>query len=134
MTIPFFDRRNMEFVLYELLDVEQLTEHDYYKEHSRETFEAVIDVGEQIAKDHFHPHDAELDDNEPVMENGKVKIIPEVKDAIQFFAEAGFFAGHHSEDLGGIQLPWVINQACFSSPFAGNRLARCDHGDRLCGV
>jgi alkylation response protein AidB-like acyl-CoA dehydrogenase len=120
MTIPFFDRRNMEFVLYELLDVEQLTEHDYYQEHSRETFNAVIDVSEQLAMEHFHPHDAKLDDNEPMMENGKVKIIPEVKDAIQFFAEAGFFSGHHSVDLGGIQLPWVVNQACFSIMQAAN--------------
>ena len=112
MAIPFFDRRNMDFVLNELLNVEQLTERNYYQEHSRETFDAIIEVAEQIATEHFHSHNAESDKNEPVMVDGQVKIIPEVKEAIQVFAEAGFFAGHHSEELGGIQLPWVVNQAC----------------------
>ncbi len=112
MAIPFFDRRNMDFVLNELLNVVQLTERNYYQEHSRETFDAIIEVAEQIATEHFHSHNAESDKNEPVMVDGQVKIIPEVKEAIQVFAEAGFFAGHHSEELGGIQLPWVVNQAC----------------------
>lgn len=54
------------------------------------------------------------DKNEPVLVDGRVKIIPEVKEAIHHFAEEGFFAGHQSEDLGGIQLRWVVSQACFS--------------------
>ncbi|SDP71690.1 acyl-CoA dehydrogenase [Desulforhopalus singaporensis] len=120
MTIPFFDRRNMNFVLNELLDVEQLTRYNYYQEHSQETFDAIIEVAEQIAREYFYPHNAESDKNEPVIVDGRVKIIPEVKEAIQVFAEAGFFAGHHSEELGGIQLPWVVNQACLSIFQAAN--------------
>jgi butyryl-CoA dehydrogenase len=46
--------------------------------------------------------------------------MPEVKRAIEAFADAGFFSGHHSEKIGGIQLPWVINQACFSIFQAAN--------------
>ncbi len=120
MAIPFFDRRNMNFVLNELLEVEHLTKHDYYQEHSTETFDAIIEVAAQIATEHFHSHNTESDKNEPVMVDGQVKIIPEVKEAIQIFAEAGFFAGHHSEELGGIQLPWVVNQACFAIFQAAN--------------
>ncbi len=120
MTIPFFDRRNMNFVLYEMLGAEQLTSYDYYREHSRETFDAIIEVAEQIAREHFHSHNVKADKNEPVMIDGRVTIIPEVKEAIGHFTEAGFLASHHREDLGGIQLPWVVNQACFSIFQAAN--------------
>lgn len=120
MAIPFFDKRNMQFVLNELLDTVQLTKYEYYQDHSQETFNAIIEVAEEIATEHFHSHNTELDKNEPVMVDGHVKIMPEVKEAISHFAEAGFFAGHHSEELGGIQLPWVINQACFSIFQAAN--------------
>ncbi len=120
MAIPFFDKRNMQFVLNELLDAEQLTKYEYYQEHSLETYNAIIEVAEEIATEHFHPHNAELDKNEPVLVDGRVQIMPEVKEAIDHFAEAGFFAGHHSEEVGGIQLPWVVNQACFSIFQAAN--------------
>jgi butyryl-CoA dehydrogenase len=118
--IPFYDKRNMKFVLYELLDVEQLARHDHFREHSRDNFDAIIEVADQIATEHFYSHYTELDKNEPVMVDGVVKIMPEVKRAIEVFAEAGFFAAHHDEAVGGIQLPWVVNQACFSIFQAAN--------------
>ncbi len=112
MSEEFMSRRNLNFVLYEMLDATKLTENEYYKEHSRETFEAIIDVAEQIAREKFFPHHMELDATEPVVENGRVKIIPEVKEALDAYAEAGFLSAHHSEELGGIQLPRIVTLAC----------------------
>jgi len=118
MTVEFMDRRNLNFVLYELLDAEQLTMHDYYSEHSRETFDAIIDVAAQIAREKFSPHNAALDANEPVVVDGKVKLLPEVKDALVAYCESGFLSAHHSMELGGIQLPRMIalaSQVWFSA-------------------
>jgi len=42
-------RRDLEFLLYEWLDVELLTKRERFAEHSRETFDAVLDLSEQIA-------------------------------------------------------------------------------------
>lgn len=112
MAVEFMSRRNLSFVLYELFDAEQLTKHAWYEEHSRETFEAIIDVAEQIAREKFHPHLAASDSQEPVMVDGKVAMIPELKEAVAAYAEAGFLAAHHSMELGGIQLPRMISLAC----------------------
>ena len=49
-------RRDLEFLLHEWLDVDSLTERPRYAEHSRETFDAVLDLAEQIATEHFAPH------------------------------------------------------------------------------
>ncbi len=44
-------RRDLEFLLYEWLDAEALTTRARYAEHDRDTFDAVLDLSEQIATD-----------------------------------------------------------------------------------
>src|SRR3546814_1395763 len=57
---------------------------------------------------------------EPRIENGRVALIPEIGAALAAFAEAGFLAAHHDADLGGLQLPWTIQQAAFAHFKAAN--------------
>ena len=49
-------RRDLDFLLYDWLGVEQLCERPRHAEHSRETFDAVLDTGEAIATEKFAPH------------------------------------------------------------------------------
>ena len=63
-------RRDLDFLLHEWLDVEALTKRPRYAEHSRETFDAVLDLAEQIATEHFAPHNRKADENEPQLVDG----------------------------------------------------------------
>jgi butyryl-CoA dehydrogenase len=107
-------RRDLDFLLHEWLDVESLTKRPRFAEHSRETFDAALDLAEEIATEHFAPHNREADENEPRMVDGKVEMIPEVGRALQVFAEAGLVAGEFDEEFGGMQLPHVVGQAVFA--------------------
>ncbi|MGZ4622515.1 MAG: acyl-CoA dehydrogenase, partial [Blastococcus sp.] len=107
-------RRDLDFLLYEWLDVESLTKRPRFAEHSRETFDAVVDLAEQIATEHFAPHNRKADENEPRMADGKVVLIPEVAQALKVFAEAGLMAGEFDEEFGGMQLPHAVGQAVFA--------------------
>ena len=107
-------RRDLDFLLHEWLDVEALTKRARFAEHSRETFEAVLDLAEQIATEHFAPHNRKADENEPRMVDGRVEMIPEVARALRVFAEAGLMAGEFDEEHGGMQLPHVVGQAVFA--------------------
>lgn len=49
-------RRDLAFLLYDRLDANALTALPRYAEHSRETFDAVLDTSERIAADLFAPH------------------------------------------------------------------------------
>ena len=105
-------RRDIEFLLYEWLDVSSLTTRERFAEHSRETFDAVLELGETIATEHFAPHNKKADANEPyVGPDGKVVLIPEVKKALEVFVGAGLMAGQMDEELGGLQLPNVVAKA-----------------------
>jgi alkylation response protein AidB-like acyl-CoA dehydrogenase len=108
------NRRDLDFLLYEWLDVLALTKRERHQEHSRETFDDVLGLAEQIATDHFAPHNRKADANEPTFDGEKVTLIPEVKRALEVFAGAGLLGGTLDEDLGGLQLPTVIGNAVFA--------------------
>ena len=107
-------RRDLDFLLHEWLDVESLTKRPRFTEHSRETFDAVLDLAERIASEHFAPHNRKADENEPRFVDGRVEMIPEVAKALKVFADAGLIAGEFDEEFGGMQLPHVVGQAVFA--------------------
>ena len=107
-------RRDLDFLLYEWLDVLSLTSRERHKEHSRETFDDVLGLAEQIATEHFAPHNRKADANEPTFDGEKVTLIPEVARALEALADAGLLGGTLDEELGGLQLPTVIGNAVFA--------------------
>ena len=112
MTNCLIPRRDLSFFLYEMLDINALTAHPRYSGHDLTVFNAVLDTAERIASDYFSPHAALVDQHEPEFESGSAKIIPEVKDALDRFAEAGLLGVTFDEALGGLQLPVTVGQAC----------------------
>lgn len=107
-------RRDLEFLLHEWLDVSSLTSRERFAEHSRETFDAVLEVSAEVAAEHFAPHNALSDENEPHFDGEKVTIIPEVSAALKAFADAGLISAAMDADVGGVQVPRVVQQACFA--------------------
>lgn len=108
-------RRDLDFLLYEWLDVAELTSRERYAEHSRDTFDGILDLCADIAVKRFAPHNKKADQNEPrIGENGKVEIIEEVGEALAEFGKAGIVAAQFDEALGGMQLPAVVARAAMA--------------------
>jgi 3'-phosphoadenosine 5'-phosphosulfate (PAPS) 3'-phosphatase len=83
------NRRDLDFVLYELLNIENLAQTSRYEGQDRALYEATIDAAETLAEEQFATHAAESDENEPKLEDGKVKLIPAIKQATDAYVEAG---------------------------------------------
>ncbi|HSX61294.1 MAG TPA: acyl-CoA dehydrogenase [Tahibacter sp.] len=116
------DRRHLDFLLHEVLAVDDVCRYPRFSEHGRETFSAAIDLAQQIAIDRFLPHNRKADLNEPQLVDGKVALIPEIADAVAAFCEAGFPAVLADYDRGGMQMPFAVGAACdalFCSANAG---------------
>jgi alkylation response protein AidB-like acyl-CoA dehydrogenase len=112
--------RDLEFLLYEWLDVESLTSRKRYAEHSRETFDALLALCEQLATEHFAPHNRKADLEEPSFDGTTVHLIPEVKAAVDRFAQADLLSLSMDESVGGMQLPDVVRNACMAWFYAAN--------------
>lgn len=107
-------RRDLDFLLHEWLRVTELTSRPRYAEHSRETFDAVLELSETIATDWFAPHNKKADTQEPTFDGERIHTIPEVAEALRVFGESGLVGSTMDESVGGGQLPSVVANACFA--------------------
>jgi alkylation response protein AidB-like acyl-CoA dehydrogenase len=113
-------RRDLDFLLYEWLRIDELTKRARFAEHSRETFDGVLDLCEQLATRYFAPHNKKSDANEPHFDGGTVTLIDEVKQAWDAFAQADLMAMSMDQHLGGAQLPATVAEAGFAWFSAAN--------------
>lgn len=120
MQSVLLSRRDIDFLLFEWLGVDELTKQERFAEHSRETFEALLDLCEHLATRYFASHNKKSDSNEPSFDGQMVTMIPEVKEAWNAFAQADLLAIAMDERVGGSQLPTVVAQAALSWFSAAN--------------
>lgn len=120
MQSKLVSRRDLDFLLYEWLHIDALNQRERFAEHSRETFNAVLDTCENIASDLFATHNKKNDQQEPHFDGETVHIIPEVKVALNAFSAAGLIAAGQDFERGGMQLPCVVEKAGFAYFTAAN--------------
>jgi acyl-CoA dehydrogenase len=114
VTSKILSRRDLDFLLFEWLGVERLVARPRFAEHGRGTFEAALDAAEVLATSRFADHNRLNDEHEPTFDGERVTLRPEVKRALDAFAEAGWMAAGQDTELGGMQLPCVVEKACFA--------------------
>ncbi len=114
------DRRLLDFLLYDWLDAESLTRRPRFAEHLRGTFDSAIEAAATLADHEFATHNRLSDLNEPRFDGVRVQLIPEIKRALDAFVASGFMAAAADAEHGGLQLPVLIEKACFAHFNAAN--------------
>lgn len=107
----YFSKRDLQFNLYELLNIEQLTQYAYYQDHDRESFEMVLEAAEQIADKMLHPLLTEMDRKEPQLVEGKIRVHEGMKAITKRFGEDGWINATFSYEEGGQQVPVTVHNA-----------------------
>ncbi len=109
-------RATLEHLLYDWLGTPTLTARGRFAEHSRETFDAVLDTCERIARERYAPFNRLVDTQEPRTEMGsdgalRVVLPQATHDAFAAYVESGMLAASQDEALGGMQLPYSVEAA-----------------------
>jgi butyryl-CoA dehydrogenase len=104
-------RRTADFLLYDWLQVETLQQRARFAEHSRETFDAVLDLCDKLAADKFAPVNRLVDTEEPWFDGEKVHVPGAAVAAARAYAESGMLAAAQDYEMGGMQLPCVVEMA-----------------------
>lgn len=120
MTQQYFSRRDIDFQLFEVLNLEQFCARPRYQSHDRATFNGILDTASKIAIEFFAPHAAKSDTFEPQFNSGRVALIPEIKAALDVYIDAGLMAATFDESVGGLQLPAALGQAISAMMYATN--------------
>ncbi len=104
-------RPTIDFLLYDWLATEGLTQRERFADHSRETFDAVLDTCERIARDKYAPFNRLVDTQEPQFDGEKV-ILPQATHAAhQAYADSGMLSAAQDHAVGGMQLPYTVEAA-----------------------
>src|SRR3954471_9468283 len=104
-------RPTIDFLLYDWLHAESLNERERFADHSRETFDAVLDTCERIAREKYAPFNRTVDTQEPHFDGEKVILPQATHDAQKAFAESGMLSAAQDYDIGGMQLPYTLEAA-----------------------
>jgi butyryl-CoA dehydrogenase len=105
------DRADIAFQLFDALPTASLAALPRFADYDRAAIDGVLDTAEQIAMEHFLPHAADLDLNEPKFVDGKVVMNERVGAALAAYREAGFFGAGFDQELGGAQMPETVRSA-----------------------
>lgn len=112
--------RDLQFLLFEWLDVERLSSRPRFADHDRDSYDALLALCEELATEQFAPHYRRSDTEEPAFDGEKVHLIPEIATALEAFAKADLLTLTLDEERGGHQVPHVVAAACMAWFTAAN--------------
>ncbi|MBA4366576.1 MAG: acyl-CoA dehydrogenase [Desulfobacterium sp.] len=106
------DRRDVDFVLHEMLNVEELSKHERYAEFNRKTVDLIISEARNLAIKEILPTMKIGDDEGCKFENGKVTVPEAFKRPFDLFAEGEWIAMTDDPEFGGQGMPNTVAMAC----------------------
>jgi butyryl-CoA dehydrogenase len=104
-------RHTVDFLLHDWLKVDTLQSRERFADHSRETFDAVLDTCERIAREKYAPYNRLVDTQEPHFDGEKVILPQATHDAYKAYAESGMLSAAQDYEIGGMQLPYTVEAA-----------------------
>lgn len=104
-------RSTLDFLLYQWLGAESLSQRERFADHSRETFDAVFDTCERIAREKYAPFNRTVDTQEPHFDGETVTLPQATHDAQKAYAASGMLSAAQDYETGGMQLPYTVEAA-----------------------
>ena len=104
-------RNTVDFLLYDWLKVVQLNQRERFADHGRETFDAVLDTCERIAREKYAPFNRTVDIQEPAFDGEKVILPACTQAAHDAYVQSGMLSAAQDHEIGGMQLPYTMEAA-----------------------
>ncbi|MFO0576335.1 MAG: acyl-CoA dehydrogenase [Polyangia bacterium] len=117
---PLLRDADVEFLLYEVLDVLSLTRLPYFAGHDRETFDLVLQGARRFARTVLFPAYRPMDQEPPRLVDGKVLVHPRMKALFPELCGLGLVAASRPVAVGGEQLPSTVTTMATAYLMAAN--------------
>ncbi len=104
-------RSTVDFLLHDWLAAGELSARPRFADHSRETFDAVLETCERIAREKYAPFNRLVDTEEPRFDGEKVILPAATQQAWDAYAESGMLSAAQDYAVGGMQLPYLVEAA-----------------------
>ncbi|HEY0593940.1 MAG TPA: acyl-CoA dehydrogenase family protein, partial [Thermoanaerobaculia bacterium] len=114
------DRRDVDFVLHEQLNVEQFAKTDLFPEFNRKAIDLILSEARTLAMKEILPTYAEGDRNGPKFEDGKITVPESFHKAWKAMREGGWMALNEDPEVGGQGMPRSVAVAASDFMMAAN--------------
>ncbi len=105
------DRRDVDFVLFEQMDAESISQHEQYAEFNRKTMEMVVTEARNLAVKEIFPTQQEGDHTGCRFDNGVVTVPECYRRPWQMFIEGEWLALTEDPEYGGQGMPRILAMA-----------------------
>jgi len=126
------DRRDVDFVLHEQLNVSDLSKHESYTEFNKKTIDLIISEARNLAVKELLPIQIDGDREGARFENGKVTVPESFHKAWDLFKEGEWVALSDEPELGGQGMPatlaLAVNDYFIGANFAFMMYSGLTHG------
>ncbi len=112
MAQPIADRRDVDFVLHEQLEVETLSQHEKFEEFNRKTIDLIVSEARNLAVKEILPTQKIADEEGCTLENGKVTVPEAFYRIYKLFCEGEWLAMSEAPEWGGQGMPRTVALAC----------------------
>jgi len=119
------DERDLRFVLFDLLCVQDLARHEHFAHLDREAIEMLLEEAQKFAEQRLFPLNLAGDRIGARYEDGQVRTVPGMREAWQEFVESGWLTQAEDPELGGQGLPEIIKFATHEMFLAANFPLMC---------
>lgn len=114
MLDPMVPTADLRFLLHEWLRAGERSGFGEGAALDREVVDTMLELARDAASNFFLPAYKLTDVREPLLENGDVRVPPEVRKALREYAELGFSGLAFPEQLGGLGASYLVWSACFA--------------------
>jgi alkylation response protein AidB-like acyl-CoA dehydrogenase len=110
---PLVDSRDLRFVLFEALEADKLSKYEKFAGFDKDTYEATLELAEQLAVEQVYPANAEADKTGAKYnpETKSVTVPERFKTAMALYRESGFSGLSNGPEWGGMGMPETIYRA-----------------------
>src|SRR5277367_1212334 len=105
---PLLRDRDIDFLLYELLEADALCELPSFAEHGRETFDLYLRSARRLAREVLFPAYKPMDESPARLEGGKIVTHPRMKGIWGQLVSLGAVSATRPTSVGGQALPMTV--------------------------
>lgn len=113
-------RREIDFMLYDWLGVEQLSALPDFEGQDRSDWDAFLDLSGEIAWNELLPCYKVSDREEPRLDDGQVRVQQQLAAALRVYLDAGLHQATARPEAGGMGLPFTVATAAMAEVMAAN--------------
>ena len=114
------DRRDVDFVLHEQLEVENLAKHERFADFNKKTVDMIVTEARNLAVKEMLPALKSGDEEGCTFENGEVKVPEDFHRIYDLYTEGEWIAMCDDTDWGGQGMPVSVSMAAKSCGFSGH--------------